>query len=409
LFTNARDEAVLLYNKGTKLLEQKKPEKALSYFKKVLKIYKCKEAYTNGGNCLRMLDRDTEMFKWYELALDPKTPFLEPTSQTDLHARNNLGLAYFTYGNDNKAIELYTQCIKEKEDFWEAWWNCSTATLRKASAGEVSLFPKGWEMYEARFLKGESIKLKNRRENLPYWDGTSSGEDIVILVEQGIGDSIMFGRYITKLQEKFSRVFVQCDAQLDNLFKHIGAIPIRDPIEISSDSLVAVPMCSLGKFFDLVEAEWLKSYGTAHEFPKDSYNIGVVWSGSPSHANDRHRSIYHGKLRGLSRFGRLYNLNPSVDTPSWINKLPISTWDDTVRYVRGLDLVISVDTSIVHLCGTLGVECWMMQPYKETDFRWGHGESVWYDSVKIYNNPQSWETVISRVSRDLEARVANNK
>jgi hypothetical protein len=307
------------------------------------------------------------------------------------------------YGDDAAAISCYTRAIKEKPDFWEAWWNCSTAKLRVASSSGEG-FEEAWEMYKARFLKSPPVVLKNRRPDLEYWDTTSSGEAIVVLVEQGIGDSIMFGRYLSLLP--FTRVYVQCDPSLEPIFSDF--ICVRDAIDIEEESLVAYPICSLGEcFLDIPPGDWLKGKFGSHEFNSSRLNIGIVWSGSPTHANDAYRSVNIERFHRLSSFADLYSLTPGFKSTKYVTGLDIKSWEDTARYINGLDLVIGVDTSVMHMCGSLGRPGLLLQPYKETDFRWGvipapsvvSTTSVWYDSIRVINNPQSWETVFSRVEK----------
>lgn len=399
---NPLSDVIHKYNQATELLNKGKHKKALSLFKEVIKEYPCKEAYTNIGNCYRALGQDAMMFQSYTKALEP-LPYLDVGSKTHLHALNNLGLAHYMYGDDDKAISLYTKAIKEKQDFWEAWWNCSTATLRKASSGSPELFERGWEMYRARFLKeSSSVQIKNKRKDLVYWDTISDGEDIVVLAEQGIGDHIMFGRYLPLLAKKFKRVFIQCDPSLDVIFKDY--LCIRDPIEIESNDLVGYPICSLAECFGCVPSgDWLKGKYETFEFDLSRLNVGIVWAGSPSHANNAYRSVPINRFHSLSKHANLYSLTPGFKGSKHVNALDIKSWEDTAKYINGLDLVIGVDTSVMHMCGALGAKGLLLQPYKETDFRWGNGvsHSVWYDTIEVISNPQSWETVFATVEEKL--------
>lgn len=338
------------------------------------------------------------MFESYKLALNDDIPFLEPGTETHLHAMNNLGLAYYMYGEDDKAINLYTKAVKLKPDFWEAWWNCSTAVLRKASSGAVELFPRGWEMYKARFLKSVPIKLKNKKEDLVYWDGVSSGKSIVVLTEQGIGDSIMWGRYLSLLP--FENVYVQCDVSLEPLFP--GFKCVRDAIEC--DATVAYPICSLSEHFkEIPRGNWLKGKFGAKKFDRSRLNVGIVWNGSTTHANNHNRSVPIGYFSALSKYCNLYSLDPNFKGNKYVKPLAISSWTDTAEYINGLDFVIGVDTSVMHLVGSLGKRGWLLQPLKETDFRWGNGVSfsVWYDSIEIFENKQDWAGVFARVEERL--------
>lgn len=394
------NEIVTLYNRATKYLENNNYKKAMPLFKQVLREFPCKEAYTNLGNCNRGLGQDAEMFKNYELALRDDVPFLDPSSETHLHAMNNLGLSHYMYGDDEKAIHYYTKAIKLKGDFWEAWWNCSTAKLRQASSGRTELFPEGWEMYKARFLKGGAIKLKNDNPNLVFWDTISSGDSILILTEQGIGDHIMFGRYLKLLP--FKKVYVQCDPSLNYIFSDYECVVNAS----DCDAAVAYPICGLAQCFDLVKGNWLEGkFNEAHDFGP-GFNVGIVWSGSPTHANNAYRSVPIGYFNSLSTYCNLYSLDPSFKGNKYVKPLAIKSWADTAKYIAGLDLVIGVDTSVLHLVGSMGRPGWLLQPYKETDFRWGNGvsRSVWYDTIEVIENKQSWEDVFARVKEKLIAR-----
>ena len=342
------------YNKATDYLHKNNFKKAFVLLKKCLAEYEFKEGYCNIGNCYRDMGNDKEMFRAYKKALSDSVPFLDPESGTDLHAMNNLGLAYYMMGDDNSAINLYLDAIERKENFWEAHWNLSTALLRKASSGEVDLFPKAWEEYKARFLKTPPVRLKNRRKGMEYWKPGVGGEDIVVLTEQGIGDSIMWGRFLAGLRGLFKRVFVQCHESLEPIFSDY--ICVRDAADIISDDLVAYPICSLADgFSEIPSGEWLNGKFRTRSF-ESGFNVGIVWSGSSSHANDRYRSVSLGRFKRLSRYCNLYNLSPSACNVPWVRSLGIKTWTDTAECINGLDLVICVDTSVAHLAGSLELE-----------------------------------------------------
>lgn len=400
-------EVATLYNKGTVYLNKENFKKSAQYLKKSLALHEFKEAYVNLGNCYRALGEDKNMIKCYALALEDRIPYLEqPKSIEDdsaQHARNNLGLACYMYGNDNEAIKIYTDAIGRNPKFWEAWWNCSTATLRKASSGELDLFPKGWEMYNSRFLKSPPVKLKNKREDLMYWTPGERVGSIIVLAEQGIGDNIMFGRYLKSLEAYADKIYVQCDPSLECIFSDYECV--RDAIDVNVE--FAYPMCSLGgAFADIPAGDWLRGKFGSREF-SSGFNVGIVWAGSPTHANNAYRSVAIGRFSRLAKYCNLYSLDPTFKGSKYVTSLGNKTWTDTAESINGLDLVIGVDTSVMHMCGSLGCRGWLLQPYKETDFRWGNGvrRSVWYSDIEIYENPQDWEYVFECVERDLRELV----
>jgi len=396
------DEDIITYNRGVALLEKGNFKKALQIFKKVQ--HKSKELYNNLGVTYRALGQDKLMFSCYKAALECDSA-LGDGDQVNGQALNNLGLAYYMYGNDTEAIKCYTRAIKINPKGWDAWWNASTAHLRIASSTGVG-FPKAWEMYKARFLKSKPIKMKNSKEDLIYWDGVSSGKSIIVLTEQGIGDNIMWGRYLPELTKKFEKVYVQADVSLYDLFLEYNPVPDA----VHTDATVAYPICSLGEHFDYIPpAEWLAGRFGSFDFGP-GFNIGIVWSGNAAHTNDKYRSVDIRRFHRLAAYGNLYSLQPGFRGDGVVKPLDINSWSDTAKYINGLDLVIGIDTSVMHLVGSLGANGWLLQPYKETDFRWGtvsedFGSSVWYPRMKIFNNPQSWETVFNRVEECLQSHV----
>ena len=391
------DETTHIYNKATLLLSKGQWKKAIPLFRDVLKMVESRECLVNLGNCYRLQGDYIRMEDCYTRALAPGVVYVDPKSE--LHALNNLGLTYYAQGFDDKAIELYTRAIKKDPKFWETWWNCSTAVLRKAStSGDMATFRKGWEMYNARFLKTPPVKVKNNKEGLEYWRPGEKVDSLIVLTEQGLGDSIMFGRYVPLLREFASKVYVQCDPSLYSVFSDFECV--SDAIE--TDAAYAYPICSLASCFDYMPSgDWLKGKYGKREFPS-GFNIGIVHAGSPSHTNDRNRSVNIHRFHALAPYANLYSLSPGFKSTKYVKSLDISSWEETACAINGLDLVITVDTSVAHMAGSLGARTWMLQPTMETDFRWGNGDrSVWYQSVEVFRNPGDWDVVFENVLREV--------
>lgn len=394
-------EIALDYNKGTSYLEKGNIRKAHIHLTRALKKFQFKEGYVNLGNVYRCQCNYKEMFKCYKAAVDPKMPYLQPPqnikADTLQHAYNNLGLAYYMIGDDSTAEKYYHMALARDEEFWECVWNLSTCLLRRASAGETELFPTAWSMYNARFLKSSPVVPKNRKEGLQYWVPGTHVDSIIVLAEQGIGDNIMFGRYLAELSE-YGRVIVQCDNTTRDIFSDYECV--NDASECSA--MWAYPMCSLaGALGGMPAGDWLRGKFGTREFG-DGFNVGIVWAGRPTHANDHNRSVSLGRFSRLAKYANLYSLSPGFKSTSLVTGLDLRSWTDTAVAINGLDLVIGVDTSVMHMCGSLGARGWLLQPAYETDFRWGTGgRSVWYNSIDIYENPGDWAEVFSRIEKDL--------
>jgi hypothetical protein len=150
--------------------------------------------------------------------------------------------------------------------------------------------------------------------------------------------------------------------------------------------------------------------------------IGLVWAGAPrpenpqSNAADRWRSITLGHYAPLASIPGLCLISlqkgdaaAQARTPP--NGMVLHDWTaelddfaDTAALVEALDLVISVDTSVVHLAGGLGKPVWVLNRYDQC-WRWltGRTDSPWYPGARLFRQPEigNWEAVIEQVRRAL--------
>ncbi len=387
------------YNKGTKYLEKGNHVKALQFLKKADGDFK--EKYLNMGNCYRLMNDYGKAAECYIKANSSDTPHADGRYVPMYTlALNNLGLLEYAIGLDDNATTLYRHALTIDPLYYDALWNLSNSVLRQyfsSDVGEAKDWELGWKLYEYRF-KRNIPGNKDIRTEIEQWDGVSSGNTIVVQTEQGLGDKIMFGRYLPLLKEKFARVVVQCHPSLDCLYDDYEII--RDVFE--EPAAVGIPICSLAGIFGLADEKWLEGKFNARKFDK-GFNIGCVWSGSSTHLNNANRSCSPSYFTGLSDLGNLYSINPGCRVPKGITDISSESWADTASTVLGLDVVVTVDTSIVHLCGTLGVPCIMIQPLVATDFRWGlgHKDNAWYASVTVIEN-KGWDAAFAEVRKELQ-------
>jgi ADP-heptose:LPS heptosyltransferase len=146
--------------------------------------------------------------------------------------------------------------------------------------------------------------------------------------------------------------------------------------------------------------------------------IGLAWAGNADHRNDRNRSIALSRLLPLleteADFVSLQKVvRPGDDALLEAhNVLPVGDalgdFADTAALIAGLDLVISVDTSVAHLAGALGKPIWVLVTYVP-DWRWliGRDDSPWYPSARVFRQDASrdWEAVVARVRTALAELV----
>ena len=134
--------------------------------------------------------------------------------------------------------------------------------------------------------------------------------------------------------------------------------------------------------------------------------VGLVWAGNPRHSNDRRPSLPSAQLaRLLAAPGIQFvslQVGPRSGEASQLTDLSrhLTDYAETAAVVSTLDLVVTVDTSVAHLAGALGVETWVMLPFAP-DWRWmlGRDDTPWYASMQLIRqrSPGDWDGVVATV------------
>lgn len=383
------------YNRGVRYLEKLNYAKALSFFNKERSVFK--ELYLNQGTCLKYLGEHNKAISCFAKAADPSIRFADGTVGGYPAALNNLGISMYAEEQDLLAIDYYTSALEHKPDYHTARWHRSLAELRRWVSGHNVNYRRALVDYDFRFYTTD--RPTDIDVTIPTWNGVDGGGSIVVLAEQGLGDTIQWMRYVSLLNGLFEKVWVQIPTSLHGLYPHLRCV---NTVE-ETDAEVSVPICSLTRYFDRDSADphYLLA-PVSHDFGGSGLKIGVAAAGSPTHINDSRRSCGIGYFLDLLGPGVvLYNLQPGCRTVKGIVNLNPSSWTETAGYLGGLDLVISVDTSVVHLAGSLGVPCWVLMPTMDSDWRWGDSScgtnNVWYPNTKVIRNPNSWNATFRKV------------
>lgn len=233
--------------------------------------------------------------------------------------------------------------------------------------------------------------------DLAEWKGESlAGKTLLIWPSEGYGDMIMWARYLPVLQRQGVDFVVAANVRLVRLFERIGC---RVHILGTKRPLPAVDVWThfnlLPHFLGwrpVAEAVYL-------DFPHTSGGgIGVVPTGFSRYHNDANRSLFGEDAERLLALGR--DLRPEA-TGAF-------DFSDTADIIAGLDLVVSVDTSVANLAGSMGKACWVLLPAVKTSYRWGSPGQNWYPAVKQYRQEDdgTWGPVLDRIEADLAAMGA---
>jgi hypothetical protein len=399
----------LIFDKALKHLnsfEDTRVAKAIPLFKQVIKGFPCKEAYLNLGNCYKIFRQYDLAWNCYLQAASENIPLSDATFMPEYPlAYNNLGQIAYAKQEDLVAINLYKLALELHPTYFECIFNLSNACLRRICSNKPENAKLAWEYYEYRFKAPGKATIKNNKKDLISWK-YEQVDSLVVLTEQGMGDMMMFARYLPLLKKFAKKITVQCDKQLHDLFNEY---PVCKHVA-DTDATHGVSMGTLPMLFpdNIPDGEWLSSRYTK-KVADGKLDIGVTWSGNKGHTNDRNRSTVPGWFRKLSKFGELYTLNPTEHGTRGFTALKSSEgWAGDIKNLSNLDLVITVDTSIAHLCGSIGMECWVLMPTGECDFRWGDDSmgtsNIWYPSVKVVRNNGNWEDVFNKVEKMLDEK-----
>ncbi len=384
------------------------------------------DAYANRGNMLLDMGRFEEALANCETAIRLKPDYVE--------AHMNRGVVLQALRRDVQALSSYDEAIRLRPDYAEAHWGRSLLQLQSGK------YRDGWRGYEWRW-KLKTCSRSGLGFSQPMWSGQEplSGKTILLHAEQGLGDTIQFCRYVPMVAALGARVMLMVQPELVALLGSLGGVAeIITPEQALPEFDYHCPLLSLPLAFGTTlesipsPGAYLKAdparierfrrlLGLRHR-PR----VGLVWSSGyhPIHPewfaaySRRNIGIEHiSKLdmRGIgfvslqkgepaeSEFRRRYRaLWPQGNMVALTEQL--HDFADTAGLVANLDLVIAVDTSVVHLAAALGRPVWLLSRF-DGCWRWlvDREDSPWYESVRIYRQerPGDWATVLRRVSEEL--------
>jgi len=409
-----RADATSHYNLGNALTELGKPEEALASYRVAVSFDdRNAEKFYNLANTALQLDLFDEALKAFDraLAIDP--------DYTDAYC--NRGAALQKMGQPGKAVDSLQAALARDPDSPDLHWNLSLAMIQ---SGDLE---NGFKEYEWRWKTPTFADFK-RDFPMPRWDGSDpSGKTVFVDQEQGFGDALQFCRFVPQLAAKGANVIVECRPGLKALLESLDGI--GDVIDFGQAIPAAdyhVPMMSL----PFLLGATLEDIPTAVPYLKvpegtpvddrltgeEKKKIGFAWAGSPTRPDNHKRSCSVTRFEGLldepgARFFSL-QVGPfrgdleKLDDPSSVIDLAegLSDFAHTAAAIDTMDLVISVDTSVLHVAAALGKPTWDLMP-NPTGFFWmdERTDSPWYPTVRLFRQPEpgDWESVFRSVEEAL--------
>ncbi len=435
-------------NLGNALQGKKQLHQAIASYEQAIRLNpNLAEAYTNLGNALTSIGRHQEAIAANRQAIQLKPNLAE--------AHFNLAIALEHDKQYEKAIAANHEAIRLKPDYAEAYSNLgqiqsdlgqlneAIAANRQAISLNPNLpephlnlaiclltqknFEQAWPEYEWRW-KCKEFPSPQRNFPQPQWDGSPlESRTILLHTEQGLGDAIQFIRYACLVARRGGKIIIECQPELARLFQTIaGKFQIISrgqslpPFDLHSP-LLSLPLVfkttldNLPQTVPYLHANVGDSKKWKHRLAGDSQklNVGLVWAGNPGHENDHNRSMKLASLSALAQVPgiRFISLQkgdaaaesktppPGMELIDWTNEL--NDFAETAALIANLDLVIAVDTAVVHLAGAMAKPAWTLLPFVP-DWRWmlELEDTPWYPSMRLFRQPSqgNWDNVIKRIA-----------
>jgi tetratricopeptide (TPR) repeat protein len=414
------DYAEAYHNRGIVLKELNKIEEALSDYDKAISLKPDSEKfYCSRGVSLTELKKLENALSDYDKAISLKPDYAE--------AYHNRGIVLKELNKIEEALSDYDKAISLKPDYAEFYWNKSLVLLLKGD------YKSGFKLYEKRW-DAPSVGFFNYRKNFskPFWDGTQDlkNKTILLLSEQGLGDTIQFCRYIDLVKNLGAKVLFQVPKKLFSLLKNLksvdqfliegNALPKYDyyctllslPFAFRTEIKTIpfnIPYLNISQ--DRI-IKWKNYLG------RKDFKIAINWQGGKSKV-DSGRSFPLKLFKNISNIRgiRLISLQKNEGSEQLIDgNLEIQTLPknfdnsgeeflDSAAIMKSVDLVITGDTSLTHLAGALGVNTWLALKHVP-DWRWliDKQNSPWYACHRIFRQKKldDWQQVFLDMEKEIK-------
>ncbi len=350
-----------------------------------------------------------------------------------IEAQANLGLALHEQGRFDEALRHYEEQIRRWPGVIEFRWNRGIANLASGN------FEQGWDDFELRKQRPDAGGV-HEKFVLPDWDGsTLEGRSILVYGEQGLGDEIMFASCLPDVIAQASLCVVECDGRLASLYRRsfLGARiearkgnrardwPATYPALALQSAVGSLPRHLRRRVADfpphlgylIADAEASAKWHARLDRLGPLRKIGISWRGGTRKTRGSLRSLGLDQLSPLLDGARAMFVvlqrdlsdaergvlagRPKVFIPE-----ASSDVDEMAALLSALDLVITVDNTLVHLAGALGRPVWVLLHHSpEWRYPWEGERAPWYPSARLLRQPRpgDWRAVVSAAHERLEA------
>ncbi|HBC08339.1 MAG TPA: hypothetical protein DC046_12285 [Rhodospirillaceae bacterium] len=337
----------------------------------------------------------------------------------------NLAATLAAKGDVDPAEAMFVRVLELRPGDPTAEYNLGLLRLLR---GDLA---NGWKGFEFRD-RASNVGLGRLQSTKPRWDGAVAPAAVLLVhAEQGLGDNIQFARFVALAAERVGQIIWELPEPLTELFDGFpGVSRIIGRGQPLPDHDFHVPIMGLPAVLGadaapLWRASYVKSAPTSvakwrarmvRRNP-DSVHVGLVWAGNPAHKRDGERSVPFQALEPLFKVPgvTLHSLQIGVagdqaTQVAFANSMGrlfrmTHPFPDVAAAISALDLLISVDTSLVHLAGALGRPVWTMVTHVP-DWRWmlGRADTPWYPTMRLFRQSKAgdWTGAIAEVAEALE-------
>jgi Tfp pilus assembly protein PilF len=412
--------AASMHGMSMSLVQLGERERALEMLVRLCRIQpQSAEAQYNLGTLLGTMGRHHDEMEAYRRALAIHPRFVR--------AHVNLGVALRDLRRFDEALAQFRKALAIDPNDAGARTNRAQTNLLLAQ------FEHGWREYEWRWRDGaQSHGFPPERQ----WTGAEpiAGKTVFVHHEQGFGDTLQFLRFADRLSAAGARVVVRVqDALLPLLDAYPGAAEVVGETAEVPRFDYHIPLLSLPFALKLqahalaapgpylrADPALVRQWDDLFAHARRKWKIGIVWSGSRTHPNDRERSMPLAQLMPLlDADADFFSLQPDVrehdrasldglDQRGVLRDVSarLTTFAETAALIARVDLVISVDTAVAHLAGALGKPVWIALPFMP-DWRWqlDRSDSPWYPQARLFRQPAQgdWRAVVGALRAAIDA------
>ncbi len=444
LYMLGKQSVELIYNYALLLIEKNNYEKAKSILDKgEIEYPEEPQLLFLTGN----IEKHFERFKNAELIYS-KVIELSPDY---IDAYLNLANTFYLMRDLNSAFEIYSllkskniddaridyslgvlSLEKNKYEIAEGYFREAIAKNTDNPDFHVALaeilfsigdYKTGWEEFDWRYKRKE---FQNKKIILPNKLSDLAEKNILIYEEQGIGDTFQFIRFAKKIKTKNNKITFAARKDVQKLIEeleYIDAVVDRDFVSDKFDYMF--PLVSLGKFFvsDIRNIGRTKKYININNInlrnirKTNNINIGICWRGNsfPVHNRKRHTE--------LADFVKLFDIDSTaffclqkditIDEKNVLRNFDnvtdlssqLKDFNDTAAFCSQMDLIISVDTAVLHLTAAMGKTAWALLTFSP-DWRWQikSDKSPWYPTMKLFRQKIifEWDNVFDNIKEELK-------